>query len=359
MTSVRGGLHRLHQMLWALSALCCLASYPDSGNACPACLGPGVPNLTLVQKLIDSDQVVVAYATNDQPGRMIIKTVIQGDQTKGAFVDIAREELPPFGFQEGDLFLLGRQILGHRWKLLSPVSLECEPWLRGIIGLKRTSELTDRDWEERVRRFLPDLNHADALISSTAFGEIARAPYSAMRANRELMEKDKLLSAWQSEFVPPERKPLYVLLLGICGDNEVESLIDEHLLMLDRNRSADGLAAYLVAKLERVGPSAIAGLKQSYLVNRGRNEEERYAAYLALSIQGGGNSAIFREPIVALYQELIAIGQTSVIMITDLTSWSRWELRDPIRKLLTKSDLSLPARDAIQSYLSAASKVSE
>jgi hypothetical protein len=287
---------------------------------------------------------------------MIVQAVVQGDLFVGATLEIPREDLLPFGFQQADRFLIGRQTLGQRWKVLSPCALEHDPWLKRITGLKRTSEMTEEDWVERVRMFLPDLYHPDPLISSTAFGEIARAPYAAMRANRERIDNQRLMTEWESEALPTERRALYVLLLGICGDAEVDKLIDEHLSILSRSHATQGLAAWLVAKLERAGPMGLSTIKQHYLLDPHRSQEECQAAYLAMSIQGSGNPVMFRDEAVAIYREALESGHINVIMISDLTSWSRWEMRDQIQKLLVRSDLVLPVREAIQSYLSASSE---
>ncbi|MFO0014628.1 MAG: hypothetical protein ACK553_17985 [Planctomycetota bacterium] len=334
-----------------LKAGCMLAVWPTFCAACPACLGPGVPKLTLVQRLIDSDQIVVAKATTQHPGTMTIETVIQGDLIAGTTIAIPREELPVLNFEESDSFLLGRQALGRRWKLLGPVSGGCDAWLKRMAGLKRTSELTDQDWVERVRLFLPDLEHPDPLVSSTAFGEIARAPYAAMRANREWMDQERLLAAWRSDDLPIERRPLYALLLGICGNDHVDRIIDEQLSMLHRNHDSQGLAAWLVAKLERAGTAGLAAIQRHYLADLHRSEEERLAAFLALSIQGNGNPEQFREPVVAIYRDAIESGSVNILMVSDLAAWSRWEFRSPMRNLIQRSDLAIPLRKAIQSYL--------
>ncbi|MFN9717083.1 MAG: hypothetical protein ACK58L_00215 [Planctomycetota bacterium] len=194
-----------------------LALWPMVVFSCPACLGPGVPQLTLVQRLVDSDEIVIVNASTRRLGLVVIDTVIQGDLQQGMMFEIPREELPALGFAETDRFLLGRQKLGHRWKQLGIVARGNEAWIGQLAGMKRTSELTEADWVERVLLFQRDLDHSDPMIGATAFGEVARAPYSAMRANRELLDEERLLQSWRSVDLPLERRSLYVLLLGICG----------------------------------------------------------------------------------------------------------------------------------------------
>jgi hypothetical protein len=328
-----------------------VALWPLVVFSCPACLGPGVPQLTLVQRLIDSDLIVIANASTRQAGWVVVETVIQGDLQKGAKFEIPREELPALGFEETDRFLLGRQKLGLRWKQLGVVALGSEAWLRQLAALKRTSELTEADWVERVRFFLPDLDHSDSMISVTAFGEIARAPYAAMRSNRELLDEERLLESWRSEDLPPERRHLSVLLLGICGGEDFESFIDERLSILDRTRETQGLAAWLVAKLEQAGPSGLPEIQQRYLLDPQRTESERLAAFLAISIHGNANPEVFREPAVAIYQTAIEAGQVNVVMIDDLTRWSRHEFRAALQKHLEKRDTDNPLRNALRAYL--------
>ncbi|MFN9603114.1 MAG: hypothetical protein ACK6A7_06670 [Planctomycetota bacterium] len=335
---------------------CLLVVVSSTGRACPACLGPGVPKLTLVQRLADCDQIIVAKATLQQPEYVTIETVIRGELRAGSILEIPRGELPPLGFEESDRFLLGRQTLGRRWKRLATIDVGCETWLRQMAGLKRTSELTEQDWIERVGMFLPDLEHSNELIRDTAFGEIARAPFAAMRANRDRIDRERLLDAWRSTHTPAERRPLYVLLLGIRGGDEFDDCIDEQLSLLHRNHETQGLAAWWVAKLERTGPAGLEELQQRYLADSQRSEEERLAVCLALSVQGSGNRERFREPVVAIYRELIETGTVNTVIVTDLTLWSRLEFEPLMRRMLERSDLANPLREAIHSYLLASSK---
>lgn len=216
----------------------------STGRACPACLGPGVPKLTLVQRLADCDQIIVAKATLQQPEYVTIETVIRGELRAGSILEIPRGE----------------------------------------------------------------------------------------------------------------RRPLYVLLLGIRGGDEFDDCIDEQLSLLHRNHETQGLAAWWVAKLERTGPAGLEELQQRYLADSQRSEEERLAVCLALSVQGSGNRERFREPVVAIYRELIETGTVNTVIVTDLTLWSRRELEPLMRRMLERSDLANPLREAIHSYLLASSK---
>lgn len=73
---------------------CLLVVVSSTGRACPACLGPGVPKLTLVQRLADCDQIIVAKATLQQPEYVTIETVIRGELRAGSILEIPRGELP-------------------------------------------------------------------------------------------------------------------------------------------------------------------------------------------------------------------------------------------------------------------------
>jgi predicted amidohydrolase len=141
--------------------------------------------------------------------------------------------------------------------------------------------------------------------------------------------------------------------VDLAGRTLLPGFIDGHSHILTQADSylQAPLAAWLVAKLEQAGPSGLPEIQQRYLLDPQRTESERLAAFLAISIHGNANPEVFREPAVAIYQTAIEAGQVNVVMIDDLTRWSRHEFRAALQKHLEKRDTDNPLRNALRAYL--------
>ncbi len=323
---------------------------PTRSEGCPACVGPGRPKLTLVQQLLDSDQAVEAVATA-QPGVFQVVSGIKGDLAAGQSIELDIDQRPALSLAQGQRVVLGRYGLAKRWTLFGQITAGRSDWLRKISGLKRTSELAEADWKDRIALFLPYLNDDDSLVRGTAVGEIARAPYASMRSVKGRLERDQLL-AILSRASETER-PLFYLLLGVVGAEEDEGVIDDLLTIRQRQHGADNLAALLVAKLEIRGPGWTKELSQRYLANREATDAEKNAACMALSIHGESQPQRFRDSVVELYDQLCMEGVLVPAMLEDLTAWKRWEFRPRMVDLLSRETTPRGTKEAIHKYITA------
>lgn len=81
---------------------------------------------------------------------------------------------------DGPSVLLLRQSLGGLWVVAGPMSAPAAPAARLLVGAKRSTDMTPVDWQARVVKLAPLLEHPVPVLAETAYGEIARSPYAAM-----------------------------------------------------------------------------------------------------------------------------------------------------------------------------------
>lgn len=323
----------------ALAALAALATAP--ARACPVCVaGAG---LTPAQRVLNATSVLLVASPPAPGGPLRTIAVI-----KGAEREVPTGALPsPPAVAAGDALVLIREPvspqIGNPWSVLGTLSPPERAWLRRIAAGKPSAERTDADWRALVAFHRPYLEHRNTLLASTAWGEIARAPYAAIHSLAPVLDAAQL-GRWVDDPVRQERASLYLLLLGIAGGDAARDRIERRLAPAAQQRDDPTLGALLVADLELHGEDRLAWLERQYLLDRRRPVSELQAALLALSVQGGADLTIPRARIVELYRRFIRTGHPFAgFPADDLLRWKSWEAVPEYIALLDSRALQNPA----------------
>jgi hypothetical protein len=316
--------------------------------ACPVC-APGAP-ATPVQALIEADRAVLARSVG-AGGDIRIEQVLKGTGESGELIDgIRLEGRAPDG--DSRSLLLARDAIVGRWALLGTIDPRHADWLRGLAALEPTSELTPAGWRDRVARFLPLLASPEPLVSDTAHGEVARAPFGAMRANRELIDVARIRRDVDDPALA-SRRPLNLLLLGIAGDPEDARRIARRLAAKVPGGDPADVAALLAADLELRGASRLPVIEREWLLGQGRAPSEIQAALVALSVHGTESDRVPRDRIVDTYLRFIQARPSFAGWVAqDLATWRVWSATPHYVGLIASSeDLPFSSRIAILNYL--------
>lgn len=333
----------------SLRALVCAvvlaAGVAGPALACPVCASSAT--LTPAQTLINADRAVLGRPAG---GRLRVEAVIKGPGAPDDQLDLPIPLTRP-GADASRPILVVRDGLSREWAVLGDVDAGQADWLRSLGTLKRTNDMNAADWRERVARFLPYLEHPEPLIAGTAYGEISRAPYEAMRAHRERLDAARL-AAWVEDPALVERRPLYLLLLGLAGSAQdaqrIESALDTRRPDADR---AD-LPALIAADLELRGPAQLGLIEKQWLLNARRSLLDVQAALVALSVHGNEGGRLSRAQVTQAYLRLIRQRpQAAGLVAQDLASWQVWEATPLYASVVERSDLSFASRVAIAQYL--------
>ncbi|HWK63293.1 MAG TPA: hypothetical protein VNS34_00020 [Rhizobiaceae bacterium] len=358
-----------------------LFAFGGQAYACAVCL-KGI-TITPGQKLDSADKAVLALPLAN-PGQFHIVEVIKGDVTAGATItqpglsatksDLVMSMDGPLASQEVSQastkkpLLLVRDKLSEGWASIGAIDAGYAGWLRELAatghggkgrptGTPALAALvgansTNVEWLGRVAVVAPQLESTEPLAAEIAYGELARAPYDAIRTLKPQLDAAKI-ATWVDDQKLEARLPAYVLLLGIVGGPGAAKEIDRRIgSSLDKGETAN-LSAVLAADLELRGPSRVDWLEQTFFADRRRTLPEIEAALLALSVHGGADTAVWRARVVQAYRYFInARKPMAGFVAMELANWGAWEVTADYVEIMRSKAVKDPAGEfAILSYL--------
>ena len=327
---------------WLAGPLLLLAS--SGAGACPLCLD--------AQELVYRQRAVVA-SLNESGKQLNVVEVIRGDDSPGAAIDgTAVNRLDSGAAVKGKPLLLMRANTWQSWANLGPVGAADAGWLRELAAAKRTTDMTEAEWQAHVAFMLPYLENAEPMVAEIAYGELASAPYSALRTLKGRLDL-QAIRQWIGDPQLAKRQRLYTLLLGIAGDATDAAAIEQRLDAAWIARDTTNLGPMLAADLELRGPSRMAWIDARYIGDRDRTVQELQAALLALSVQGGANATIPRARVIESYRRFIDVHKPFAGFVAqDLAAWNDWDAVPEYIALMRSDIAQHPAsRYAMWSYL--------
>jgi hypothetical protein len=333
--------------------------------ACAICFS--AVSVTTGQKLDAADEIVLAMPLSDGERFRVVK-VIKGDAGVGTTVEETVSLADSVDLQSGKLLLLVRNELSGRWTSLGAIGSGHADWLRQLVktkdgrsmGLPVAWPLAGRgqavpdstNWPKRIILVEQLLESEDPLAAEIAYGEFSRAPYSAMRRLKPVLDPDRIRS-WIDDPELATRRDGYLLLLGIAGGADDATVLEERLAAAWASRDATNVAALLTADLELRGPARVAWIEENYLVDRDRTLPEIRAALLALSVHGKAGGRISRQRIVDAYRLFIRERKPMAGFVAmDLAAWQAWDAVPDYIDVLEVNAVKDPAGEfAIVAYL--------
>ena len=342
---------------WLAVAAFCLFGVPVA-SACPICSG-AAPQLTLLQHLINADRAVVAQPLGGRDFEVLASIKAAPGSIDRAGIRLreltlaAGEDRLPRGSVS---VLLLRQSLGGTWKIAGPMPASATPEVRRLVGAKRSAEMSLADWQSRVKTLSPMLEHPVPLLSATAHGEIARAPYAAMRSARgQLSVAD--LERWIADPALAQRRPLYLLLLGINAGPADARRLSERVDALARDRGLEDLASLLAADLEAGGQARRDALQRLYFDDRRRTVPELQEATLAFAVHADAGDAALRRDTARVFARLIRTHRAlGGLVAADLARWEHWDAVPDYIALLGSRALHPVWRQTVIDYLVASGR---
>ncbi len=333
-----------------LGALGTLMIFADpAAYACPLCLGglrlaPGL-------QMDVADQVVLAVPFADGKRWRIVE-VAKGAAIAGQTIAEPVDGADEAAVRAGRPLLLLRDRLWSQWSSVGTIGVEYAGWLRQLVATGPTPDRTDVDWRGRVALVAPYLEDPEPLAAAIAYGEIARAPYGALRSLKSRLEA-ATIARWLNDPKLTERRPAYTLLLGIAGGPEDAERLEQRLDAAWASRDATNLGAMLAADLELRGPSRVAWIETRYLADRRRTMPEIAAALQALSEHGDENGAVPRARVIQAFLVLIKERKPMAGLVAEhLAEWEYWDAVAEYVALLASNVVPDPAsRYAIVNYL--------
>ncbi len=295
---------------------------------------------------------VLALPAEDGTQLKVVE-VIRGDAPAGGTIQpswvIGLDRAPTASVKP---LLLIRARKWQSWANVGAVGVEHVSWLRELAATKPTTAKTDAEWQVETALVLPYLENPEPLVGEIAYGELARAPYSALRSLKGHLDV-QALRRWTADPQLAKRHSLYTLLLGIGGGATDAEYIAQRLEAAWKAHDAANLGPMLAASLELSGPSRMAWIDARYMNDRERTIPELQAVLLALGVQGSVNTAIPRERVIESYRTFIAVHTPLAGFVAqDLAAWNYWDAGSDYVTLLRSDSPQHPAsRYAMLSYL--------
>ena len=345
----------------ALLALLLSGVAAPVARACPICSG-GLPTLTLLQHLINADRAVIARAVGGRDFE-VLEPIKPSTGQRGA-VDRPGTVLRDLAFVPGEdlprspggSYLLLRRSLGGGWVNAGAVPASAAADVRRLVGAKRSADMTLADWQARVVSLAPMLEHPVPLLATTAYAEIARAPYAAMRSTRGRVRPSDLRT-WLADPGRASRRPLYWLLYGInAGPAEAREIAGR----VDQLAAAAGLedlSSLIAADLEAGGAARRLRLQRIYLEQPTRSLPELQEAVLAFTVHADAGDARLRRETAETFGRLVrrhrALGG---LVAADLARWQYWDAVPDYIALLRSRVLHPALRQPVIDYLTASGR---
>jgi hypothetical protein len=329
-----------------------LLSVSTAAAACPICLGAG--QSTVAQQLAAATQAVLALPTAE-PRQFRVVEVVRGDRPSTRTIEggypraasTVENALP-----KGEALLLIREDPLPGWVVLGAIGTDQAGWLRQLAVGTRADEISAQQWRDRVALVVPRLESPQPLVAKIAHGELSAAPYAVMRSAKPRLDARKV-RAWLADPQLAARQRLYVLLLGIAGEQRDAAVLERQLDAAWQVGDATNLASMLTAELELRGPERMTWIEEKYLRDRTRSAPEVEAALLALSVHGHTNAVIARERVIQSYRLYIkAHPENAGAVAPDLAAWQYWDAV-PLYQALMKSGVrqQYPSMLAMLAYL--------
>ncbi len=334
---------------WLIGALLFLTSF--CAAACPLCFTGFALNIT-AQDLVDAERSVLALPEGGGQRLRVIE-VIRGKAPADGIVEAdAVFKLDASSFASIKPLLLLRHDKWPHWVNFGAVDASSVGWLRQLAAGKRAIEMTDADWRAHVGSLLPYLGNPEPLVADIAYGELASAPYAALRTLKLRLDAPTL-RRWIDDPQLAQRQSMYTLLLGIAGDEKDAARFDRRLDAAWTSKDVTNLGPMLTADLELRGASRMKWIDDKYIRDRNRSTSELDAALLALSVQGNANGAVPRERVIRSYRVFMKEHKTLAGFVAqDLAAWQYWDAVPEYRALMKSDPPQHPAsRIAIVAYL--------
>ena len=333
--------------------------YAPPAIACPICSGTA-PRLTLLQTLINADRAVIARPLGGGDFEVLesIKASSKESDRRGMRLrkpKFAPGEDVPMRADAPSVLLL-RQSLGGAWVVAGQMPAPAAPAARLLVGAKRSTDMTPADWQARVVTLAPLLEHPVPLLAETAYGEIARSPYAAMRSARGFV-KPADLKGWLADPGRSPRRSLYWLLYGINAGPAEARDIAARVDALGRGNGLTDLSSLLAADLEAGGSARRVVLRKRYFEDRSRTLPELQEAVLAFTVHADAGDAALRRDTAAMFGRLVRTHRAlGGLVAADLARWQYWEAVPDYITLLRSRALHPVMRQPVLDYLTASGR---
>ncbi len=327
-------------------ALSVVAGLSYRSLACPFC---SAVSQTLSEEMSAMDTTaiarIVAGTESDSDAEFEIINVLRGEK-------LIRPEqklrINYFGKAKPDqqFLLMGVDPPDLLWSSPLPVTEVAIDYVKALTGLPKEPM-------QRLEFFLAYLEHKESMLARDAYDEFAKAPYGDIRKLKEKFDRPQLIEWIKDTSLPPDRKRLYLVMLGVVNNAKDADLLESLLRSEDENKRA-GLDAMIACYLTLRGADGLKLVDELFLANKKSQYADTYAAIMALRFHGTEGDTIEKEQVLKSMRLILERPELADLVIPDLARWEDWTQIDKLAELFkTADDKSSWVRVPVINYLRA------
>ncbi|KAE9625554.1 hypothetical protein [Parasedimentitalea maritima] len=326
---------------------------PSLGNPCG--FHNYTPQPTLVDRLLGSDQIVLARSSPSNPFQFKAYQALEGDLGSSEIpflVDsITRRR---FALDANTAVLFARDGAYGPWKRLAIVDAVLAPVLSSVMEKLPAWELGNDN--DRFRYFASLIGHPDDRIHKLALRELDQADYSVLQGLNLTIEPQRLLVRFNAP-IETEYKAIRVLLLGLSGDTQLRRWLEKG---VENSIRSEGryLGAYSTALIELAGPETVIDLAKNYLTNPEISLVAKELLFEAIALHGGSDDIAMETSILqAITSALWLDAQLAGPVARQFGSRANWAMLPVLKILLDEGNIlsAVDRQDSVQ-YIALARK---
>jgi len=270
-------------------------------QAAHACAFHGyTPSATLVDLLLDTEQVVIAKLAPSNAEKLVPVETLLGPTVSE--ITIAPSALVSSSLRQGsvDSVLLARDGAYGPWREITLLDDPVRTLVKQIIARQSTWQLGGNT--DRAQMFARLVNDPNPNIRRLALQELDRAPYRVLKGADIPTVRDL---AAEIDVQDSSLRPIRILLAGLSGDQAFVPHVETGLDQAVRYDVAY-TGAYATALIELTGTDGVSLIRDRYLVDTSLPDVTRDRLIQALAIQYGSSDSNTRQFIT---QEVAALSR--------------------------------------------------
>ncbi|HVX13213.1 MAG TPA: hypothetical protein VHC22_18655 [Pirellulales bacterium] len=208
---------------------------------------------------------------------------------------------------------------------------------------------------KRLAYFLDFLEHVDPLIAEDAYLEFGRAPFDEIAKLADRLPVDHLRDLLADETVPPERKGLYGLLLGLAGVKQQRGDVAADFwqaITAPTNDFRSGFDGILGGYLWLGKTAALERLAERYLDDPQAAVGDVRHLMAALRVYHDYGRDIPADDLLRVYRRLLDRPAVAAAVAGDLRRWRDWQALDKVASLFGRAGYDDPSIErSVAGYL--------
>jgi len=232
--------------------------------------------------------------------------------------------------KEAVFLITGLGTAPPQWTTPTPLGKVAQNYIRKLPGLPA-------DRIGQLRFFQDYLESDDPMLAQDAYDEFARAPYKTVATLKQYLDHDQLVEWVKDTTIPPSRRRLYLVMLGVCGDSKDVATL-ETMIRDDDTQMRNALDSIIGCYLTLKGADGLPLIEELFLKNSDANYKDTYSAVMALRFHGQETDVIPRERLLVSMRYLLDHPDLADQVINDLTRWEDWSVMDRLVALFKSED---------------------